>query len=72
MHPEPRFLEQVDDPVPTVGRVDHHLGVRAGFADRLEQRQRIVRDPNAIELLAVRVHGIDHRPATMQVDPDVT
>jgi hypothetical protein len=71
MHPEPRLLEQVDRPVPAVGRLDHDLGVRAGLAHGLEQRHRIIRDAHTVELLASRVHRIDHRPATMQINPDV-
>ncbi len=54
-----------------VGRLDHHLGIRTRLAHRLEQRQRVVRDPNAVELLAIGVHRVDHRTATMQVDTDV-
>ena len=72
MHPEACLLEQINRPVPAIGGLDNHLGVRAGAAHRLEQRQRIVRDPNAVELLAGSIHRIDHRTATMQVDPDVT
>jgi hypothetical protein len=71
MQPEPGSLEQVHGPVPAVGRLDHHLGIRTRLAHHLEQRHRVVGDSHAVELLAVAVHRVDHRAATVQVDTDV-
>ena len=72
MHREPGVTEEIDRPVPAIRRFDHHLRALARRADDLEQPQRIVVDPFAEQLVALRVHRVDHRPATMQIDPDVT
>jgi hypothetical protein len=44
----------------------------AGGAHNLRQRHRFARDPLGDQLVTVAIHGIDHGPATMQIDPDVT
>jgi hypothetical protein len=72
MHPEAGVLKQIHGPVPAVGRLDHHLRVTTRLAHHLEQRHRVVRDPDGVELLALSAHRVDHRAATMQVDTDVT
>ena len=72
MHRETRVAEHIDRPIPAIRRFNHDLAVRAGPADLLEQPERVVRDPHTINLLAVRVHRVDHRPATIQINPDVT
>src|SRR5262249_50764146 len=60
-----------DGPIPAVGGLDHHLRLRTGLAHLRSELQRIVVDAHAVELPARRVHPIDHRPAAMQINPDV-
>ena len=64
-------LQEVDDPVPAVGCLDHHLGVGARSRDRGGNGERIVADALGRELVAVCIESHDHRPATMEVDTDV-
>ena len=72
MHAEPGVAQQIHRPVPAIGRFDYHLRVAARLSDLLEQHPRIIRDAQTLEPLAVSVHRLDHRPATMQINTDVT
>src|SRR4029077_17020647 len=72
MHREPGVTQEIDRPVPAIGRFDHHLRAAAGRAHHLEQPQRVVVDPLTEQLLALGIHRVDHRTATMQSNPDVT
>src|SRR6476660_7248093 len=72
MHREAGFIEQIDSPIPAIGRFDHHLHSSASRAHDLAQPHRLVRDSFAEQLVAITVHRVDHRPATMQIDTHVT
>ncbi len=53
----PVGLQQVDHPVPPIGGLDHHLGIRARLCPRRRDGQRIIGDPSGRELLARRAHA---------------
>jgi len=71
VHRRALFVQPIDDPIPAVGRFDHHLRLRAGIRDRPGQREGIIRDAHRPELLARRVLPDDHRTSTMKVNPDI-
>jgi hypothetical protein len=71
MHLRALRLEDVDRPVPAVGGLDRHLGVRSRLLDRHRQRHRIVVDAAHAELLTTPVLTDDQRPAAMQINRDV-
>ena len=71
MHPAPLGLEQIGRPVPAIARLQGHLRVRARLGDRHRPRDRVVVDLGHAQHLAGVVHPHDHRPAAMQVDPDI-
>jgi hypothetical protein len=68
MDPGAAGVQQIDDPVPPIGGLDHHLRIRARLCHRRRDRQRIVGHADARELLARRAHPDNHRPPTMKVD----
>jgi hypothetical protein len=71
MHRRALLLKPIDDPIPAVGRFDHHLRVRTRVRNRCCDRQRIIRHADRSQLLARRVLPHDHRTPTMKVDPDI-
>src|SRR5262249_47267388 len=64
-------LQPINDPIPAVRRLEHHLRLRAGVRDNGRDRQRIIRHTNRRKLLARRVLANDHGTSTMKVDPDI-
>jgi hypothetical protein len=69
--PDPHLLEDIGRPVPAERRLDHHLRFRTGLRHRLGERHGAVVDPDLAQHLTGRVLPHDHRPAPVQVDPDV-
>jgi hypothetical protein len=74
MDSPPVGLQQVDHPVPPIGGLDHHLGIRARLCPRRRDGQRIIGDPSGRELLARRAHarsptGGDESRYRRTVDP---
>jgi hypothetical protein len=64
-------LQHVDRPVPAVGRLQHHLRVRAGLGQLQPQRDRVVVDADPAQPLPVLGHPHDHTAPAVQIDPDV-
>lgn len=71
VHLRPLGLEQIGRPIPAVTRLQGHLGVGACLGHGHGQRHRVVVDLRDVEDLTGVVHPDDHRPAAMQVDPDI-
>jgi hypothetical protein len=74
MDSSPVGLQQVDHPVPPIGGLDHHLGIRARLCHRRRDGQRIIGDPSGRELLARRADarsptGGDESRYRRTVDP---
>ena len=65
------LLEDVSRPVPPEGRLQDHLRFGAGGRHCFRQGHRAVVDPDLGQDLALRVLPHNHRPAPVQVDPDV-
>lgn len=67
----PEVLEDVDGPVPAVGRLEDHLGVLAGLGHLGGQGDGVVVDVHGGEVLAGLVGAHDHAPVPVQVDAEV-
>lgn len=69
--PSPHLLEDIRRPIPPERRLQYHLWLWAGGGHRFRQRHWTVVDPDLGENLTSRVLPHDHRPAPVQVDPDI-
>src|SRR5688500_4838365 len=67
---EARLLEQLGQPLPTVGRLDRDLGLAVDPPKQLEKRGRVVFDPAREDLPPLLVDDRDVRAALVQVDAD--
>jgi len=63
-------LQQLRQPLPTVGRLERELRVRTQLAQQLAEAIRVVDEPAREHLLAVLVDRCDVRALAMQVNPD--
>jgi hypothetical protein len=57
--------------VRSTGGTPHHLRARTSLGYRRRQRHWVVVDPHHRQALAPSIHPYHHRPATVEVDPDV-
>ena len=71
MHREPGVAEQIHRPIPAIRRLEHHLRSGPAFAILLDNTHRsfLIRILSSRRLLRP---SADHRPATMQINTDVT
>jgi hypothetical protein len=60
MYLRPGCPEHIGRPVPAIGRLQRHLGIRAGLRQRHTQCHRVIVDADALERLASLVHTHDH------------
>ena len=65
------FFEEIDRPVPAIGRLDDDVAADWGGTDLFGEVARFVVDPDRVDLLSGLVHPIDDRPSAVQVDADV-
>jgi hypothetical protein len=64
------LLEQLSQPLPTIGRLQRHPGLAIDPRQQLQKRLRVVDDPARQHLGAIRVDHGDVRALAMQVDAD--
>lgn len=64
-------LEQLGEPLPTLGRVQREPGVRTQLVEQFAEQLGIVDEPAREQLPAVLVNDRDVRALAMQVDSDV-
>ena len=64
-------LQQIDRPIPAIGRLDDHFRFLAGLCDDRGEIRRAVGDARLGQCVAVTVLADDDRAAAMEVDTDV-
>ena len=67
----PLRLQQLGQPLPTVGRLQRNLQLAAQLGQDRLQRLRLVHDPPREQLRPLRVQRRDLRALAVQVDADV-
>ena len=70
MHRRAKLGERIGGPVPSVGRLEHHLRRLAGTGHHLSQHVTVVENPYRLQMFAGLAHPHQHRAASMQIHTD--
>ena len=65
------LFQEIGGPVPAIGRLDDDVAAHRGCAHLLGEADRVVVDPDRVDLLSGLVHPVDDRPSAVQVDADI-
>ena len=65
------LVQEVDRPVPAIGRLDDDVAADWGGTDLFGKAARFVVDPDRVDLLSGLVHPIDDRPSAVQIDAHI-
>ena len=65
------LFEQIDGPIPAIGRFDDDVAANRGCAHLLGEGHGLIFHPSRTDLLSVFVHPVDDRTPAVQVNADI-